>query len=157
MPQAEHWYRKRAGMGGFQEEVYYSLLRVGQVLERKNAGFDEVRGAYLDAWESRPGRIEALVNLARVCRELGLHQQALLFSSEAVRRPYPEDDILFIDQSCWNWRAQDEWSLALFETGDRKAAIKGWKQLLDGELLPDDQRERVKNNLSFARSHAGGG
>ena len=61
---ARHWYARRAEMGAWEEEVFYSLLRVAECLAELDAPWMEVQDAFLRAWEYRPVRVEPLYGLA---------------------------------------------------------------------------------------------
>lgn len=155
MRAAEHWYRRRAGMGGWVEEVYYALLRMGLAMERRGADFPDIQHAMLTAWEARPSRAEALCYLARQCREREFWQRAYLFAKQGLAIPYPEEDVLFIDASVWGWRLQDEAAVAAFWTGRYEEARTLNAALLDSDALPDTERSRVRANLGFARDRQG--
>ena len=148
---AKHWYRKRAAMGGWEEEVFYSLQRVGLALQAQGAAFNAVRSALLDAWEYRPGRAEPLCYLAEICRGERRWQQAYLFAGRAVATAYPVDDVLFVDESVWAWRAADELAIAAYWVGRFAESAELCERLLAAGKLPESQIERVRNNLDFAR------
>ena len=82
-------YAKRATMGGWDEEVYISLLRVAQLSEGIKT-FPEVCDAYKAAQAFRPQRAgETLRNLARYC---------LWWANGTA---YPEGERLFINESSY--------------------------------------------------------
>ena len=147
---AEKWYRRRAEMGGWKEEVFYSKLRVALALESQGVSFNQVRSALLDAWEYRPTRAEALCHLARVCRLQGAWNQAYFFAKQAEGIPYPERDLLFVDESVWHWRAKDELSIAAYWTGRFDESLILCEDLLRGGLLAKEQISRVRKNLKFS-------
>lgn len=61
MPEkAIEWYAKRANLGGWYEEVYYSLLQIALLKIELNAPLDEVQNLLLAAYEYRPQRAESL-------------------------------------------------------------------------------------------------
>lgn len=150
LPEALEAYRRRADLGGWEEEVFYSLWQVARLLERTGAGVPVIIDAHLRAWQSRPARIEPLVDLARLHRLLGRHHVARLFAERAARAPRP-DDILFVDASVYRWRAADELALALHATGDRRLAEALWQRLLDAGLLPAGEVERIRRNALSCR------
>ncbi len=154
---AEHWYRRRADMGGWDEEVFFSMLRVGLALEAQGASFNAVRSALLDAWEFRPQRAEPICHLAGLCRQEKRWHQAYLYAREAVQTPYPEQDALFVDESVWAWRAADELAIAAYWTGRFAESRDCCLRLLNSGSLPPDQSERIRNNLQFALEHCGPG
>lgn len=155
MSLAEHWYRVRAAMGGWEEEVFYASLRVGLAREAQGAAFPSVRSALLDAWELRPTRAEPLCHLARLCRLEKKWHQAYLYAAQAVQIPYPEQDLLFVDDSVWQWRALDEQAIAAYWTGRYRESGSCCQRLLDQGLLPQAEVKRVRSNLRFAAEKAG--
>jgi hypothetical protein len=152
---AEHWYRVRAGMGGWEEEVFYALLRVGLALEAQGAPFSSIRSALLDAWEYRPTRAEPLCHLARLCRLEGKWHQAYLYAARAVQIAYPEQDLLFVDDSVWQWRALDELAIAAYWEGRFEQSRECCQRLLGEGQLPPHQWQRVQRNLQFALDKCG--
>ncbi len=148
-------YDRRAGMGGFAEEVFCSQLyaaRLAASLERPQA---EVLDRYLRAHESRPSRAEALGDLARLCRQNGPRWPlAYMFARRATQIPYPSD-ILFVEFEWYDWRALDELAVSAYWVGEYAESADCAERLLKGGKLPDDQRERVLRNLEFAREKLG--
>jgi glycosyltransferase involved in cell wall biosynthesis len=142
-------YAKRAAMGGWDEDIYYSKLQIAVLLERERAAESEVTAAYLDAYQFRPSRAESLCYLAKYCRESQRYAVALLFARVAVQLPYPSD-ILFVDASVYEWRARDELAVAAYWCGERELSAQLCRDLLDDARLPAEQRDRVRKNLAFA-------
>lgn len=141
-------YRRRAEMGDFAEEVADSLLWVARLLQ-SNATPDEVITAYLRAWDNRPTRAEPLTALAEYCRGLGKFALARMFAAQAtaIHRP---DDLLWIDEEVYNWRALDEFAVSSYWTGDYSDSAETCRELLENGRLPAEQRARVMENLSHA-------
>lgn len=150
LPEALEAYRRRAELGGWEEEVFYSLWQVARLLERTGAEVPAIVDAYLGAWQFRPGRIEPLVDLARVHRMLGRHHIARLFAERAASTPRPAD-ILFVDAAAYNWRAADEFALALHATGEPQRAEAQWQRLLDAGMVPAGDIERIRRNARACR------
>lgn len=144
-------YDRRAGMGGWAEEVFCARLyaaRLAVQLERSPA---EVIDRYLRAHESRPTRAEALCDLARHCRVDGRRWPlAYLFAKQAAAIPYPSD-ILFVEHAWYEWRALDELAIAAYWVGEYEESRQCCERLLKGGRLPAGERERVTRNLEFAQ------
>lgn len=151
LPEAVAAYRKRAELGGWDEEVFYSLWQIARLLERTGADAASVGDAYLAAWQFRPPRIEPLVDLARLNRQLGRHHVARLFAERAAAVCRPED-ILFVDASAYQWRAADELAMALYAVGERERAEALWQRILDAGVLPPREVERIQRNARFCSS-----
>ncbi|MFE4422567.1 glycosyltransferase [Streptomyces sp. NPDC056817] len=147
-------YDHRAGMGGWGEEVFCSRLFAAQFAEELGRPPAEVMGRYLGAHESRPKRAEALGELARWCRLNGQRWPlAYLFAREAARLPYASDDHLFVESGWYDWRALDELAVSAYWVGEYQESEECCERLLAGGKLPSEQRERVIENLEFARRH----
>lgn len=152
MPGAIADYEKRVTMGGWREEVYFSLLQVAVLKERMAAPYPEVVAAYLDAHDSRPSRAEAPCELARYFRLNTRWNLARQFARIAATLQ-PSDDVLFIDRSVGDWRAKDELSIAAYWCGDYAESARLCRELLADAGLPADQQERVQTNLNFSLPH----
>jgi hypothetical protein len=141
-------YRRRASMGGWQEEVFYSLLQLGLLCEREGRELEAV-GSLLGAYQRRPGRRESLVELARLYRTRNQHHLAYLFAKRAVAIARP-DDRLFVDDSAYTYRAEDELSIAAYWVGEYRESIEYANRVLAEPSLPAAQRARVEKNRQFA-------
>lgn len=139
-------YRRRIAMGGWEEETYCALFEIARLLERTDAAHEQILRAYLEAWNSRPTRAEPLTEIARIHRARGEHALAHLYAEKAISLPRPEDR-LFLDASVYNWRAKDEYAIASYWAGNLDRAIELTRELLNGDALPEDQRNRVEENL----------
>ena len=139
-------YAQRATMGGWGEEVFYSLLRVGQCEQALEAPDEPIIAAFLRAYEARPTRAEPLYHLARHFRIRGRHDAAYIFARRAAAIAYPEADGLFINADVYRFGALDELGLAAYYSGRVGEARQVWATLLAGELSPGD-RERIERNL----------
>ena len=143
-------YARRAAMGGWEEEVFYSLLQIAVLSDRDKRPWAEVQDAYLQAYQYRPSRIDPLCELARACREREEYALAYVFAKHAVEVP-PTRDELFVDRSYHDWRAADECSIAAYYVGDIASATRLGSQLLSNDKLPHSERARVAANLDFAQ------
>lgn len=145
---ARQHYRRRAAMGGWDEEVWYSLFQVAKLSELLGDAPAEVLAAYLRAHEVRPGRAEPLVALATHLRGRQDWHSAYGFARTAFELPMTSDR-LFVDTAVYAWRAADELALAAFYTGRQEEAAQRWRALLDHAGLPAAERERIERNLGF--------
>ena len=147
-------YERRVAMGGWDEELWYSLFQIAIMSERLGDSPIAVAAAYLRAFAFRPSRAEALVELARFHRLQGAHALAFLYAKHASDMPRPEDR-LFVDADCYAWRALDEMGISGFYVGTTQAALLGHeasKRLLAENRIPMEQRERVAKNEAWYRT-----
>ena len=87
--------------------------------------------------------------LGQTYREKGDYALAYLFAQKAISTPRPED-ILFLDDSVYDWRSLDELAIASFYTGQYDESAEACHRLLNSALLPQSQHARVIDNLNFA-------
>jgi tetratricopeptide (TPR) repeat protein len=146
----EH-YRRRAEMGGWAEEAYFASYQVG-VLSARLGDWPGAVDAFLTAWERRPGRLEAVHDLAVGLRERGLYRTAHQFTQLAASlRPLPvPEDILFVAPWIYEWGMLFEYSITAYWCGEYNASILACKRLLAIDALPEPHRRQTHANLRHA-------
>ena len=153
MPEkAIEWYRKRANLGGWYEEVYYSLLQIALLKIELNAPLDEVQNLLLSAYEYRPQRAESLYHLAR---QLRLHDKiklAYIYATVAANIPLNKD-ILFVDHSVYEWKAKDELAVSAYWVGNYQLCHDLCVELLFNPAVPEQNKKRFLDNLMLAKKH----
>lgn len=144
-------YQKRIAMGGWAEEVYYAMMEVGHQKQQLNHPLNQVLESFVAAYQYRPQRLEALYYAVRLCRITEHFHLGYQLGKEALGQPIP-NDVLFVDNSVYNWRFQDELSICAVYAGKAAEAAKMMAELLASPSLPAEQKSRLENNLSFAQS-----
>jgi tetratricopeptide (TPR) repeat protein len=150
----EH-YAARAEMGGWDEEVYNALLQVGML----KANLDDWGGglaALVDAWETRPSRLEAIYELAWRLRVRGSLQTAYSLLDRVVdpRRAAPvPDDILFVQPWVYRYGLLVEYTIAALGVGDHEGALTACDTLLAMDDLPEAYRSQTRANRLKAIDH----
>ena len=144
----EH-YHARAAMGGWYEEVWYSLFTAARLMVALNYQEIDVTEAYIRAHECNPGRAEALGELAHYLQVRGKRALAYTFSSIA-KDIGATDQKLFIDPSWHEWRNLDEHAVACYWMGKYKEALQANEKLLKSNTLPESERARIENNMKFS-------
>lgn len=136
-------------MGGFDEEVYCSLLAIARIRLHLGAPLDEVRPLFLKAHAWRPTRAEALFSLGLLCREREQYAEGEIYQRQVVATPRPEDE-LFVEWEIHAWRARDELCVNLFWTGKYAESARECQALLVSRELPAGLRAHVQTNLAHA-------
>ncbi|GFG92167.1 glycosyltransferase [Mycobacterium bourgelatii] len=147
---ARKWYARRAEMGGWAEEVYYSLFRLARAMANLGEPWPDIQDAYLRAWAFRPTRAEALHQIAAHYRGEGQYQLGYLFAECAAAIPLPEEDILFVFADVYAWRAVDEQAVCAFWIGKHAEAFALCRRLLACPEVPDDRRQGIAHNRDFS-------
>ena len=144
---SKEWYLKRASAGGWEEEVFYSMFRVGIlncILERP---WQEIQEAFLQAWSYRPCRAEPLFHLARLYRQNGNPRLAYLFAKQGLNFPFPEHDILFLAHDVWDWQLVDEIAATAFYVQNYEEGIAACNMLLKNPNFPKEHHARTRENI----------
>lgn len=143
---AREWYARRAEMGGWEEEVFYSLWRVATAMEALGEPWPQVQDAYLRAWEYRPTRAEPLFDIATHYRKSGRYALAHLFAERAAGIPLPTEDSLFINLEVYRFRALDEQAVSASLLGNQAEALDLCRRLLTITGIPEVERKRIAQN-----------
>ena len=143
---ARKWYERRVEMGGSDEEVYYSMVRLAESMARLDWPWLVVQDAYLQAWEFRPTRAEALHAIARRYREEQRYLPGHLFAQRAAQIPLPENELLFVGADVYAWRAIDEQAVCASQLGKHVEAFMLCRRLLALSGIPDSDRQRIAVN-----------
>ncbi|MGV3759303.1 MAG: glycosyltransferase, partial [Actinomycetota bacterium] len=136
-------YRRRAELGGWDEEVAYSLLQIGLLLAPTEPA--HAAEALHAAHEVRPGRPEPLHALARLHRCAGRHRSAWLFADAGLSLP-PSDDLLFVHREVERWGLRFERSIAAYWTGDVEQALLDSDTVLATTDVPAEIVEHAARN-----------
>lgn len=140
-------YRKRVEMGGWEEEVFYSLYRIAMIAAITNKTFGEIKEKFLMTWNYRPIRAEPLYQIAKMYRMVNQPRLAYLYATMAKKMPYPLHDILFIDEDVYRWQCDDEIASTAFYMHRYDEGVEACNNLLKSPLFPASERPRMENNL----------
>jgi len=143
---AEIEYEKRANMGNWIEEVYYSWIRVGICREVLGKPLPEVIDAFMKAFEALPMRAEPLYHASCIYRKHNRNRNAFLLACQALAIPMPKDHILFVDTANYLWGILDEVATTAAHVGKYHMGFAACEKLLSEPHLPEEHRQRVKNN-----------
>jgi tetratricopeptide (TPR) repeat protein len=148
LEQSRHHYDKRAEMGGWEEERWFSRFQVATLDERLGAQPAAVREGYLTAYQMRPTRAEPLCALARYHRLRQEFALAHLYAQQAAAIACPPDS-LFVDASVYAWRALDELAVSAFFANAREQGRLATKRLLEERKFPLPEQARIEGNKAF--------
>ena len=145
---AEEAYLKRANMGGWPEEIYYSIYRIALAKALLNRPWPEIQQAFLDAYNYRPIRAEALFHLAQIYRtKFNMPVLAFMFAKAALDIPFPTQEILFLPDAIYRWAILDEVAATAFYAGYPLIGYDASIRLLQEGFLPKEHLERVQANF----------
>jgi tetratricopeptide (TPR) repeat protein/predicted GH43/DUF377 family glycosyl hydrolase len=115
------WYEKRMKMGGGDEEVWYSLYRLGVLRERTED--PQAVDTLVQAYTLRPNRAEPLAALARLFLRKRQWGMAALHASAAMVMTPPPDDRLFIERNAYGEKIREVYVAASINLGRKVTSL----------------------------------
>lgn len=144
-------YEERVKLGGWEEEVYYSLLQIALLKIKLEYSLEEVTQAFLSAYEYRPKRAESLYFLARHLRFKDKIKLAYIYASVAASIPQ-SDDRLFINYDIYAWKAKDELAVAAYWVENYQLSYELCLELLTNSSITDiETKQRIQKNFDFVK------
>lgn len=121
-------YEERRRRGGWADECWYSLFKMG--LCELRLGHEPEGAQHLHrAFEERPGRAESLAYLARFYRERGTNNLALLFAREALRIPVSTEG-LFVETTAHLEMPLEDVAISSYYTPHKNEGMPACAKLL---------------------------
>lgn len=145
-------YQKRVDMGGWEEEIFYSLYRIAMIAAIQGKMFGDIKEKFLMAWNFRPIRAEPLYQIAKMYRMIKQPRLAYLYAKMAKTMPYPKYDILFIDEDVYKWQIDDEISATAFYLHNFDEGIQACEKCLSNPAYPESEKPRMQNNLEMYKA-----
>jgi len=146
------YYLQRFNMGGWVEEQYYSLLKIGinNIKLRKNKKI--IIDSLLEAFNFRPSRLEALYELVNYLfyNERDKDVKSAAKYAKLGLHIYSTTDTLFVTKSIYEYRFLDITYLVLFYNNEFGEAYKSINNLLNRQKYPENQNIRLQKNRGFA-------
>jgi glycosyltransferase involved in cell wall biosynthesis len=139
-------YRKRAEMGGWPEEVWYSLYQIGLIEQRLGRPFPEVLQCFLSAFNHLPTRAEPLFRIGVHYQKEQEHQLAYFFLERAMTIGYPSNDRLFVERTIYEQFLPIEYAISCYHVGKHSEAIATNNRLLRPGILPEAVAAQVRAN-----------
>lgn len=146
-------YKKRSEMGGWMEEVYYSIyqhIRGLIALDKNGNNESEILTLLMKGFAINPKRAEALYEVIRYYRVREEYQKALVFTSHAYKVEYPYSQKLFIEKEVYDWKLLDEVAIVQYWVGNFAQCKHDCEKLLKSGLLPIHQVPRISNHVKFS-------
>ena len=151
---AMEWYHKRVDLGGWWEEVWFSMYQIGECHQRLG-DWPKALEWYLKAFNFDPARAEPLNNVVRYFRELPDQQQlAWLFLEKALQIPYPKHHQLFVVDTVYDWELEYEASIICSWVGQDERGVQACQKLLENQRAPEHIRQHGIDGLQFYRDRS---
>ena len=144
-------YEKRATLNGWDQETFWTYLRIAVLKERLKKSKEEIVASYKRAFQFRPTRIEPLYYLSKYYQSCEDFKAAYEIAKLAKSIPLSRD-ILFVEKWMYEWGITLEFSINAYWVGHYKESHDECLALLKIKDLPANVRECVEKNLGFANA-----
>lgn len=146
---AQRHYRARTRLGGWQDEVWYSLYQLARLREAARVPTGSVVEDYLAAYRADPTRAEPLYRIGARYAASGADEIARLFLAPALEIPPPDCRRLFVERDVYEYLLPLAFAEVSGRLGDHDRAIGVCNELLarplSAERLGEVQRCRREN------------
>ena len=144
---AIEYYNKRIQMGGWDQELYYSLFSLARLLEAEQFPQTLVIASYQAALDFRPSRLEPLYFLAEYYRSKGLFNLCYQVSNVSILNT---DDTLFVSSSVYEYALQFSRSICAYWIGEFGKSKQDSESVIANPHTPDFVRAQAVLNRDFA-------
>ncbi len=127
--EAYKYYTLRTNMGGFHEENFNSLLRLGDLARRRNMPWEVALGHFMKAIEHTP-RAEPVIAIAEHYRDIKHWVLFYTFSKLACDLAYPSNVVLFVDDNLYNYTRWHLLGISAFYVGQMEIGISACERAI---------------------------
>lgn len=144
------YYSLRIQAGGWYEEVWFSMYKIGACKMKRGDSTDSFVNDLFAAYDFVPTRSEPLFYLVQAYRVEKKYSLCIMLGIFGNTLPIPKDQHLFIENSIYNWQFKDELSQCLYWKGSYDDSKMVMEELLKDAGVPDEQKTRISENLAFS-------
>jgi glycosyltransferase involved in cell wall biosynthesis len=139
-------YKKRVDMGGWDQEVFWSLYQIALMQEQTEKPHEVIVEGYKKAMSYRPLRIEPLLALARYYRSKDQCDKGYEIAKRGLHIK-DSTDILFVENWVYDYGLLLEFSICAYYAKQYTEALLATKVLLADANTPNDIKELCVSNL----------
>lgn len=139
-------YKKRVAMGGWDQEVFWSLFQIARLQEILKMPAETIIDGYKKAYEYRPSRAEPLFFLTNYYRRQDNFAAGYETALKGLSIPV-STDALFIERWIYDYDLLLEFSICAYWVDKYVEAQLASKLLLSDPKLPANVRECAQKNL----------
>lgn len=140
-------YQRRSVMGGWDQEVYWSLYMIGRLQEILKVSEDQVLVSYARAFEFRPSRAEPLSRMADILLKKGSPRIALMMLNQAKQIPMPCEGV-FVEKNIYQYTIDLQIADALFLTGNKEKAKEMFTGIAKLEVVPENVKSAIIKHVN---------
>ncbi len=148
------YYELRSTMGGYEDELFWSLYTIGCVHEDLKMPSQTIIDSYERAYQFNQSRAEPLSALARFLIKIGDYDLAYRASKAAVSMPIPKT-LFFVERDVYEYKALLFYSYSQHLTKRYEEAAVSYQTLLTKNSLSQSDRQTVEQFLALCQKKKG--
>jgi tetratricopeptide (TPR) repeat protein len=145
------YFRKRIEMGGWDEELFWSMLQTGILEQTLHASSEDFLNIFTKVYHYRPTRLEPLYYMANYYRTKEKYALGYLIASVGAKIPMSRD-LLFVQKWMYDYGVLLELSICAYWIGKYEECAQISHRLLAIPNLHQNIRDCVERNLALANS-----
>ncbi|HAB98295.1 MAG TPA: hypothetical protein DCE71_00540, partial [Parachlamydiales bacterium] len=142
---ALRYFEQRASMGGWDQEVFYSLFRIAALQEALHFDPRIFLAGYASAYAYRPSRIEPLAALAFYYIKKKEDSKAYPLLKQAIHIPLSQDAI-YVIVPLYEYEALFAFADVAYRLGKYEETWDAYVKLLRLSSLPPEYKEIIEKN-----------
>jgi len=148
------WYKKRAQLGDWDQEVYYSLLMVGALYAKTNE-MEKAMYYWSVAYDYDPDRWETVYEIISYFRKLGKTKLAYQYTKMISEKGLSIDPMnkLFYCKQIYEYLLNYELSILLCYNDKHKEGIQIYNKLFLVDTIPTLLKVNILENFAFYVNH----
>jgi glycosyltransferase involved in cell wall biosynthesis len=147
---AIEWFQKRIKMGGWDEEMFWSMLQIGHLLRDIGLAPSIVIASYHQAHDFRPHRVEPLYSLVEMYNQQGDYAKAYEYVKKWDSIPKPaEKDSLFNMDWMEEYGLLFQLSICSYFIENYQESLEACDKLLTIQELPESWRHQTVINRKY--------
>lgn len=144
------WYEKRISIGGWAEEIFWSMFQIASLKKEIGRPTEEVISSYYRAHRYRPHRVEPIYHLAELYNQRGDFSLAYTtIKSRAYIPKPPQKDVLFNMDWMEQYGLLFQLSICSYYLGHYQESLNACDILLSLPHVPNHIRKQTQSNRSF--------
>ncbi len=148
---ALEWFEKRSQMGGRDEEVFYSLLKMAHLQRHLKMPEELFVSHYEKAFQNRPTRAEPLYWLADYYITQKNFEKAYDLAKKAEAIPLPVTDQIYLEHDVYEYEILLQLVKCAYQTKRYQESFRTLLRLLSNSRLPQSIRSQVEDILPHVR------
>ncbi len=148
--EAIKYFKMRTRLGGYYQEKYISMLRVGNLYFRQLENYNEAELWLSSASTEFIDRLEAPLELLYLYYRVKKYEEGMKIvrKFDEVSR-FPSNDKLFIETDVYDWKYDLQASLISYHVGEYTLALKYGRNIISRGKYPQNMESVLNKNLEF--------